>query len=824
MIWNELKTALRFLWRNRLFTALNVLGLAIGIGACWIIFRILDHELSYDADLPHADRIYKVISVFNREGNTSRMGGVSAPLFQGIADELTGLEHVVPVFGQWVSRVEIPQEGTASLVHEEPDGTDATTPAYFAMLPYRWLAGNPATAMDAPESVVLTESRARLYFPGMTPETMLNRTITYYDFGLQPTVRRVTGVVGDFDTPTEFTTKEFFVLPRTVYESYRWTNTAGSDRLYVQVAEGSDIGAKLREINELDQRHWDAFVAERQREGRDHIPPRSRVYEFLPLREAHFSTHVDDYGVRKISKAVLYGLAGIGAFLLLLACINYVNMSVARIPQRAKEIGVRKTLGSGTWPLVSLFLCETLLTALLGTLLASVFGALAFRVLSGIIPEGVTPIGNVGMLAGFLLILTAVVTLLAGTYPAWLITRVRTADVFRHAAQTGRPARGFSLRHALIVFQFTIALVFITCTIVVGSQLRYTLKADMGFNKDAVVLLDIPWRYLSDPQYQDKQFTLIEEIRKLPGVAAASLGSAPLSMGYSASPFAHEPEGGDPIEITGYKKSIDTAYLDLYRVELLAGRNIRQRDTVMEYLINETAAKAFGFATPEEAVGRLIGQRGRPKLPIAGVVRDFHTQNFYTAITPVILSLERQGLTTLNIRLAEHDPAGWQQTLKAVGNRWKAFYPAESFAYRFYDESLEALYTQERQVSRLIQVATAITLTISCLGLFGLVTLTIFQRRKEIGIRKVLGATVAGILRMLSNEIVWLILVAMLIATPIAWWAMRRWLEDFVYRIDLQWWMFALAGATAMAVALLTVGWQAVRAALANPVDSLRDE
>ncbi|SFC58453.1 MacB-like core domain-containing protein [Parapedobacter composti] len=268
---NDLKLTLRHLWRNRLFTALNILGLAIGISACWVIYRIIDHEFSYDANLPNSDRIYKVISAFSREGRESRMGGVSAPLYQGIEEELAGVQHVVPVFGKWVSSVEIKRQNQAAFIQEDPSGIVATNASYFKMLPYAWLAGNKHTALDAPESVVLTQSRAAIYFPDIQTEDMLHRTITYY--GQDTVVRTVTGIVADYFTPSEFTAQEFVVLPRVAYDTYVWTNTNGSDRLYLQLQGGVDVRTKLDQINELDARHWKAFEDERKSGGNANIPP-----------------------------------------------------------------------------------------------------------------------------------------------------------------------------------------------------------------------------------------------------------------------------------------------------------------------------------------------------------------------------------------------------------------------------------------------------------------------------------------------------------------------------------------------------------------------
>jgi len=814
MIKNYLRTSLRHLWRKRLFTILNVLGLSIGISSCWIIHRIIQHEFSYDAQIPHQERIYKVVSAF---ASDDKMGGVSAPLYQGIREEIPGLDHVVPLFYQWINAVEIKREAKVDFIKEDPQQIAATDGAYFEMLPYIWLAGSKASALNTPESVVLTASRAQEYFPGTRLEDILHKTITY--FGRDTVQRTVTGIVADYYSPSEFIAQEFLALPEKTYEKYTWTNTNGSDKLYLRFRAGANVTSILDQINKLDQRHWKAFGEER-----GSPIERGKSYELLPLKDIHFAPDVKDYGVRKTSKAVLYGLVGIGVFLLILACINYINMSIAQIPQRGREIGVRKTLGSNRWHLIGQFLLETFLTTLLSSLLAFAFIQLGFWIVSDIIPEGVTPYDNVSLFLAFTLSLALLITILAGFYPSWLITRVKTAYVFKSFFSGASSMRHFNLQKVLIVFQFVIALIFIVSTIIVGTQLRHTLNADMGFNKEAIVLVEVPWKYQKDPRYKDKQFTLLNQLRNLPGIENIALGTAPLSSGYSSSPFELISDKKDPVGIQVFKKWIDTAYLPMYQMELLAGRNLHHSDTTNEFIINETAAKAFGFKSPQEAVGKMMRQSGNSTFSIVGVVKDFHSQDFYTSIEPLVLMADKQNLLTFNIKLSTQNPNQWQAILKTIKKQWGSIYPPDAFQYHFYDETIEAMYLQERQLAKLINLASAITILISCLGLFGLATLTAYQRTKEIGIRKVLGATISGIVTLLSKDFIQLICLAFLIGSPIAWWFMSKWLENFTYRVDIEWWMFAMAGFSAVCIALLTVSFQAIKAATANPVDSLRNE
>lgn len=817
MIKKYFTTTFRHLWRYRLFTGLNILGLAISICTCWIIYSIVNYEFSYDKNLPGKKSVYRVVTGFNFDGKESYNGGVSAPLYQEVRKEISGLNYAVPVLGQWVNSVVVNRAGQKPLTIDEPENVVATDLSYFKMIPYHWIAGNKSTALNAPESLVLTESRAQKYFPGKKTGEIINQTLTY--FTPRDTVQRtITGIVADLEQPTEFTAQEFFSLPKKSYELASWTNTNGSDKLYLQIKKGVVPSIILKQIQNIAGQKWKQF--EQQNSNQFNF---KRWYELLPLTESHFSTYINEYNTRKASKPVLYGLIGIALFLLILACINYINMSVAAIPRRAKEIGVRKTLGSSRKQLIKQFLSETFFTVLSATALAFILSKAGFWLLKDIIPDGVTPFDNILQLIAFSFIIILTVTLLAGIYPGWLITKVKTINVFRSVVANQNGNKKFSLQKALIVFQFVIALIFITGALIVGKQLQYTIKSDMGFNKDAVILVDIPWKYSQDSVYKDNQFALLNELKKITGIRDISLGTPPLSSDYSSQDYEYEVEGKEPITHLVYKKWVDTAYINLYGIKLLAGRNLRASDTTNELVINEAAMHTFGFVSPRDALGKMIGPKNE-KLPIVGIVKDFHTRDFYTTIEPMALMTEKDNLNEFNIKLDSRFASNWPSTIKAIEKKWNEFYPPETFSFKFYDDTLKQMYEQERNLSLLINIATIIAILISCLGLLGLVTLTAYQRTKEIGIRKVLGASVAGIVQMFSKEYIRLIVVAMIIATPVAWWAMNKWLEKFAYRIELKWWLFAIAGLIALVIAMFTISFQAIKSARANPVDSLRSE
>lgn len=810
------KALLRSLNKYRLFTALNVIGLAIGISSCWIIYNMVSYEFSFEQKLPKRDQCYRLVTGFIFDEKESYNGGVSAPIYQAVREEVRGLERAVPLFGQWINTVRIEQPGKTPVELEEPQGVVATDSSYFEMVPYVWLAGNAGSAFVAPENVVLTESRARKYFGNLPATQLIGRTFFYND-SIQKTI---SGIVKDLDYPTEFTAQEFTVLIPKAYELNTWTNTNGSDKLYLQIRNGADTSKILTQISTLVHRKLDEF-AQLKRPGFK----MKRWFELLPLSESHFSTYIKEYQIRKASKPVLYGLIGLGAFLLVLACINYVNLSTALVPQRSKEIGVRKVLGSSRRALMTQVLSETFVTVLLALILAFLFTRLGYILLKDILPDGVTKHAYGWELFLFLLPVLCGTTLLAGWYPAWLIAKVKPASIIRGQGGWKIGNNRFVLRKVLIVFQFLIAQVFIIIALIVSAQIQYSLKKDMGFDKEAVVLIDIPWKLQRNKLYDEKQFILATELRQETGISRVSLGRKPMTPNYSSTLYEYSTGDAskEPIKRQVFRKSVDTAYIPLYGLELLAGRNLMQSDTTREYVINETALHAFGFNTPEEAIGKFIGRPGN-KLPIVGVVKDFHLQDFHNSIDPVALMMDRKDMGTLNIKLNTTDPGKWQQTIKNIEQKWNALYPPGNFEIKFYDQELESMYKQERELSKLINMATAIAILISCLGLFGLAIITAFQRTKEIGIRKVLGASVPGIVRILSSDFVKLVVIALLIATPISWVAMNRWLQDFAYRIEIKWWVFALAGLGAVVIAILTVSFHAIKAAVANPINSLRNE
>ena len=814
MLQNYLKIALRQLWRNRLFTGLNMVGLSIGLSACWVIYRIVSFEFSFDTQNPNRDRIVRVVSRFVFDGKEQGNPGTPVPMANAVRREVAGIERVVPVRGQWIEKVQIPQKTGKPIGFDEVEDVVATDTNYFHMVPYQWLAGDPHRALSQPKQVVLTQSRAARYFSGLSPRQVFGKTVVYND-----TLHvQVAGVVADLPYNSDFAGNEFLSLS-TLEKSTNpdeWGSTNSDTQLYLLLNPKANPTRIETQINALSKKNSAEIV---KKWGNFH-----RWHLLQPLADLHFGV---DYKDRKkpVNKNVLLGLIGLAVFILTLAIINYVNLASAQVPQRAREIGIRKTLGSRRWTLIAQFLGETAAITLLAFGLAYCLARLFLASFNDLIPEGIGAHDNWLTIGLFLVLLLVGVTLLAGVYPGWLIARLQPVAVLR--GQTGyttaEGANRLTLRKGLIIFQFFIAQFFIVGALIVNQQLQYSLRADMGFARDAVLTVSVPWKILRTDS-TTKRFTLKQELQKLPGVAGVSLGNQPASDSYSSNVHDFVGKKGK-VSVNIFRKYADTDYLRLYKIPLLAGRNVFPSDTVREYVINETAAKALGFERPKEAVGAFLTENGGKKtVPIVGVIRDFHSRSFREQIQPIALMTDRESLSTFNIKLASSQPDNWQKTIADLSTVWKQFYPDAPFDYQFYDQTMETFYKQDRQLAKVINLATIIAVLISCLGLFGLATLTAHQRTKEIGIRKVLGASVAGVVALLSKDFVKLVLVAIVLASPLAWWAIDKYLQSFVYRIGVSGWVFMGAGMLAIIIALLTVSFQAIKTALVNPVKSLRSE
>jgi hypothetical protein len=471
------------------------------------------------------------------------------------------------------------------------------------------------------------------------------------------------------------------------------------------------------------------------------------------------------------------------------------------------------------------FLSETFLLTVIAAVLSSALTPWILKIFSEYIPDGVKFGGfNQPNVAMFVVTLILAVTLLSGLYPALVLSGYKPVIVLKNlGVAITHQSRRVWVRKTLTVSQFVIAQFFIIATLIVGKQIRFSLNKDMGFKKDAIINFQTPYE---SENRGSKQSVLLQKLKSIPGIQKISLsGAPPASENISISTMEFIKDG-KKIETSAEVIMADSAYINLYKMRLLAGRNLQQSDTAKEYLVNETYTKLLGYDKPSEIIGKSFSRGDGGPFPIVGVLADIHTKSMHSAIQPLVLKCQAKGHTTFHVALAPkgHDTEAWQSTIASIGKAWKEIYPEGDFDYKFFDESIAEFYKKDQQTAGLLNWITGLAVFISCLGLLGLVIYTTTQRTKEIGVRKVLGASVSQIVSLLSKDFVQLVLTAFVIAAPVAWWAMNKWLQDFAYRTTISWWVFGLSGLAMIIIALLTLSIQTIRSAMANPVKSLRTE
>jgi len=820
MVKNYFRTAFRVYTRNKVFTAINVLGLSVGISAALIIFLIVQFEYSYDKAEKDADRIFRVVMDMKFNGLDGHSAAVPAPLSTAAQHEVTGIESVVPVMqfqGDGTAAVSVKRNGTSqATVFKKQAKIVFTNPQYFSLLPFQWIAGTPASSLKDPFQVVLTESRAKQYFPSTGIGEVIGKQIQYNDdFSVT-----VTGIVKDLDARTSFGGLEFISFT-TIAQTHLqqdfmmnvWNDWMAYSQVYIKLAKGSVVANTEKQLNVLLQKYHDKANKDDANYMHFHLQP---------LSDVHFNGAYAGFDQRLAHAPTLRGLLVIAAFLLLLAGINFINLSTANASHRAKEIGVRKTMGSSRQQLIFQFLGETFLLSFLASLISLFAAPLLLGFFADYTPPGLAfrPFHQPYIFL-FLLGLSLLVSFLSGLYPAFILSAYKPVNVLKDQLGMGNSTRHAWIRKTLTVSQFVIAQFFVIATVIVSKQINYALNADTGFRKDAVLSFSVPHR---DTLFS-RRTALLYEINALPGVQLASRGFlTPAAEGASFANISYAGETDDNKEMVQLRWG-DTNYLKLFNIKLLAGRNIEESDTIKEFLVNETYARHMGFASPADAVGKQL-EFNNMKMPIVGVMRDFHTQSLHGKVGPVVFAGFAQRSYEFHVLLRPQRPgsASWSTTITAIRQAYNRRYPNEDFTYKFLDDTVAQFYQAEQRTAGLLRWATALSVLISCLGLLGLVMYTINTRTKEIGVRKILGATVVSIVSLLSRDFVRLVLIAFIIAAPLAWWAADKWLQDFAYRTAMSWWVFALCGLSMLLIALVTLGIQTLRAAVADPVKSLRRE
>ncbi|WP_153795855.1 FtsX-like permease family protein [Foetidibacter luteolus] len=817
MFKNYITIALRTLWKNKLFTAINILGLAIGISASLVIFLLVRYDFSFDKFHTGGDRIYRIVSKFDFGGESFYNSGVTYPLGPAVKNEVTGLEEVA-AFSTWDNdiKISVPVKASPTPVHYKKQKNIVFADAhYFNLVNYTWVAGSAGSSLQKPYQAVLAEEALHKYFPGVTAADAIGRELIFND-----TVRtNITGIVKDITANTDFTFTVFIAkatLENTSLkpDSYHaWDNTTSNSQLFIKLSAGTDTAKINRQLAGIYLKYNKPKPEEKAR-----VP-----YLLQPLSDVHFNNYYGAFDNRLAHKPTLYGLLAVAAFLLLLGCINFINLTTAYATQRAKEIGVRKTMGSSKLQLVVQFLSETFLVTFIATLLSVAITPVLLKVFSDFVPEKLHfSLTQQPVLLLFLLGVTVAVTLLSGIYPALVLSGYKPVLVLKNQVYAGSgKSRNLWLRKILTVSQFVIAQVFIMATILVGKQISYTLNKDLGFKKDAIVYFQTNYH----DTVKAHKAVLVQKLKAIPGIAMISLSNNPVAANGTWSSTMKYKDGKKEIETNVQMKMGDTNYIKLYGLKLLAGKNLEQTDTITQFLINETYAHILGFQQPGQAIGKYIEWDDKP-IPITGVVANFHQQSLHAPIKPIAIGSWSDPERTFNIALQPQNAEGtaWKTTLAKMEKAFNEVYPEDDLEYSFQDETIAKYYASEQKISGLLKWATGLAVFISCLGLLGLVIYTTTQRVKEIGVRKVLGASIAQLVALMSKEFILLVLLAFVIATPVAWYGTYKWLQNFSYRTELSWWIFLSGGLLMVVTALCTMGYQTIKAAMENPVKSLRSE
>ncbi len=794
MIKNYFKIAFRNLWKNKVFSFINIMGLTVGMTACFLIFLYVKFELSYDSFHTKADHIYRLVSDIKTPTEVLHASGPAWAVAPNAKDEFPEIESFVRIATD--DNVLIKK---GNIKFEETNAAWADS-AFFKVFDFKLLKGNPNTALKEPFSVVFTETAAKKYFGNSDP---IGQTLLITGDKLPA---KVTGIMKDI--PENSQIKADVVLSMTTITQKfnqkldsQWGNYGA--RAYLLLKPGTN--AKLLE------KKFPAFLERRDGEEMKKI----QMYPTLflePLKDVYLYSTRDDSKTGHITNVYIFSVIAI--FILLIACFNFINLTTARSAERAKEVGIRKVVGAGKRQLAAQFIGESvvlcliafILTFFLSWLLLPLFNQLAGKTIS----SGIFAHINYLVLLFFASI---GIGLLAGIYPALVLSSFKPVVVLKGRFATG--TRGIFLRKGLVIAQFTISIALIIATIVVYRQMNFMRNQDLGFSKDQMMVIDTN----GDPAKNAFE----QAVKELPSVKSTAMSGSVPGGGNPGAYSEIENRKGDMQIANLDLYFVDFNYIGQYKIKMAAGRGFSKdfaTDTTQAMVLNEAAVKMFGYTSPEQAIGKRFKQWGREGR-IIGVMKDFHYRSLEEEIKPLSMRIEPNNCNLISIKVAA---SNLPKTIAAVENKWKTLIPDRPFSYYFLDEFFNRQYRSEQRFGNLFLNFAILAIFISCLGLLGLASYSTIQRTKEIGIRKVLGASVSGIASLLSKDFIKLVLIAFVVASPIAWIGMHKWLRGFAYRIDIGWWVFILAGVLAILVALLTVSFQAIKAAIVNPVKSLRSE
>jgi ABC-type antimicrobial peptide transport system permease subunit len=799
MIRNYFLVAWRVITRNTVYAIINVLGLTLGLSACIIVYLVVSHELSFDRFHPDVERIYRV-QVGDEVNPGKFCTCVQAPAYQTLRDEFTGAESITG-YHMLDAKVTIPENDEPKHFDRNSVRAILTDAAYFKLFHYEWLAGEP-NVLSKPLQVVLTESRARAYFGSIEPKAIVGKSIVYND-SLYATIA---GVVKDWTQNSDFAQTEFISFS-TIENTFlrelilldKWGITMHTSQSLVKLKSGDDPVQVAR-----------SMVKTLRTKTKDKI-----LVKLEPLTSAHF--HLDDDGTSSL-RSKLRVLTGLAAFILVIAAFNFINLSTAQSIKRTKEIGLRKVMGGQRSQLVFQFLSETFILAAISLHLSLVL----IRPLMLLFSDFVPPNLQFNMLSIsnwiFLIALLLITTLVAGIYPAFIVSsREPALSLSTRTGVIGH--KRWPLRKVLIVLQFSFSFFFIIATLVISSQMDFIRNEDRGFSTESVLTFRTNWNGKVSTVK-----TLAERLRMISHVEEVSTqGFNPMGFAMWQSSFEYIGKEGKVDGSTSIKVG-DEHYIPLYKIRLLAGRNFGPTDSLSkDVVVNEAFVKLMGIKSAEQAIGEQFKVNGS-QLSVCGVVSNFHEGSFRMAIGPCVIMNVRGQQHAIALRLENSDPGTVAKVNASVESEFKRLYPDETYSAHFVEDEIGWLHADEQKTSSLATIAMIVTIAISCLGVFGLAMFTATMRSREIGIRKVLGSSVTGIVKLLSKEFIILIALSIVLAAPVAWYQMNSWLLGFPYRAELNWWQFVVAAIISFGIGLATVSFQSVRAAMSDPIEAIKTE
>lgn len=810
MIKNYLKIAFRNLIRHKAFSVINIAGLAIGIASCLLLFTVVKYELSYDKFQPNYKQVYHVVTQDKTADGIFYTPGVPFPTLEALRLDFPQITSGA-LMANYGSQVTVLGKNASNATPDkkfiEKTGFFFCDPQFFKVFSYEWMAGSPSV-LSEPNVTVLTQKIANKYF-GVGPDNYRDAVGKYLKLDNAVTVK-VAGILKDVPANTDFplaivTSYETAKANSGVYfYSKEWGATTSNFQVFMLLPKNISADKINSQLLTFSEKHF----GDRKRSART---------DFLqPLSDVHFDHRFENFGDHVTGMSTLWTLSLIGIFIIIMACINFINLSTAQAAGRSKEIGIRKVLGSYRWQLFFQVIGETAIIVFTSVFLAVALAIFCLPFIKHIasIEEPLCFFNWPTIL--FVLLLMIIVTFFAGLYPALVLSGFNPALALKNKI-TSATVGGISLRRGLVIAQFAISQILIVGTIVAIAQMNFIRNADLGFSKEALLII----KANTDSTAHSRQPSYKQKLLKIPGVKSVSFSSdVPSSDNNSATNFGfdHKP---DP-DFALYTKFADEDYFKTFGLQMIAGRPFNKSDTINEVVVNEALVKKLNVKSADDMIGKQIrfGGLGEWKT-VTGVIKDFKTNSLKENIKPLSIAERQEYYQVTSVKLMS---ANIQKTKADVEAAWNNSYPEYAFTSSYMDENIAEFYKQDEQLSLLYKIFAGIAIFISCLGLYGLVSFMAVQRTKEIGIRKVLGASVQNILYLFSKEFTILIFAGSLVAIPVAWYMMNNWLQNFVFGIKMNWAVFAIAIVFSIVVAWLAVGYKSIKAAMANPVKSLRSE